>query len=92
VYKEEVNASNGWDRYNDYEQWKHFDLLDLIVGAPYISLNWNGTRLLDDPIHFSFYTGVRHILKKDVTDLAQGIDFEYKDPAYFFGIKFGKDF
>jgi len=92
VYKEEINAHNGWDRYSRFEQWKGFELIDLTVGIPYLSLNYDHPMDFDDPLRFSFYIGLRQILEKEETELAQQMDIEYKDPAIFFGLRFGRDF
>ncbi len=99
VYKDDLTAKNGWDRYDSYDIYKTFDFIDLVTGMPYVAVNFSlgsyetrsGTHsslCYEDMscIYLSLYAGFRHLISKRIHGVAKGADFILNSPAWAFGV------
>lgn len=83
--KEDYVSRSGWDRYDSYAIYRQFDLVDLTVGTPYL-LFGIATEYDNRPLTLGFYFGFRHIIKKQLSDLAKQAELGFRDFACIFGI------
>lgn len=73
---EHVIAENGWDRFNEYERWKQYDVANLVVGTPYVSLNWPFDKLKEGS-YATIDLGFPEVIQKSVTGFGKEMDLEF---------------
>ncbi len=83
--KVNIIAENGWDRYNQLERRKKYNLSGLVYGKPYISLIYGEK----DDVQIALFFGLNNLIKKRFTNLGKQMNIDFNNKAWFVGFKIG---
>jgi len=90
----------GWTRYTlyepvtvgEYKTNKKYNLANIMVGNLYASLKFYKKPKRKDSSDMYYYAidfGLTHIIKKNLTDMGKQMDIDFKNKAWFVGLRVG---
>lgn len=91
IFKETIVAENGWDRGNSEEKKGKYKLANLVIGKPCASLKFY-TNPYQPEQYIGIDVGLFDLRSIKLTDLGKDVDFNFKEMAWFVGLRVGSNF